>query len=238
MVPLFLSLIAVAVSPTQVPTVVPPSPTSTTAQDIQKIRDVVSQKVKEKLKQITAPSTSKLGYLGKIVQIDPNSIGFDSSGVSTTARLSSDLTIIDLKRNKAKIENLKVGQDVLILGIKDNQQNSFEAKRIIFTNPADVDNKHLVVIGKIVDISRSSPIFSLIPLNNKNTQYQIKTDTKTIINSKSGQVLLNTDLKSGDKIITILVPDPKMTKTYYVKKIIDLSFVASAATGAMPSKAP
>lgn len=222
MITLLLALATATISPT--PTLTEPTPTLTTAQDIQKIRDVVSQKVKEKLKQITAPTTTKLGYVAKIIQVDPTSISFDSSGTSQVASIGPDLTIIDSKRNKTKIENLKIGQDVLILGIKDNQQNTFEAKRIVFSNPTEVSNQHTIIIGKIVDISRSSPIFSLIPLDNKNTQYQIKSDTNTTIFTKDDIKLNSSDLKSGDKIIVVLIPDPKMSKTYYAKRITNLSY--------------
>lgn len=226
MIPFLLTLAAISITPSPTPTSLP---VTASTSDIQKIREVVSQKVMEKLKQITAPATSKLGYVAKIIQVDSGSISFETSGNTQSGAFGDDLTIIDLKRNKTKIENLKIGQDVLILGIKDNQANTFDIKRIVFTNPSEIDNQHTVVLGKIVDISRSSPIFSLIPLGNKNTQYQIKTDTKTEIVTQDESKLSSSDLKSGEKIIVILIPDPKMSKTYYAKKIINLTYTPPAS---------
>jgi len=225
MLSFLLTLAAISTTPSPTPTT---APVTASSSEIQKIREVVSQKVMEKLKQITAPATSKLGYVAKIIQVDSASISFETSGNTQNGTFGDDLTVIDLKRNKTKLENLKIGQDVLILGIKDNQANTFEIKRIVFTNPAEIDNQHTVVLGKIVDISRSSPIFSLIPLGNKNTQYQIKTDAKTQILTQEDSTLTSSDLKSGEKIIVILVPDPKMSKTYYAKKIINLSYAPPA----------
>lgn len=225
MISFLLTLAAATVSPTPQPTqLAEPSPTNTTVEEIQKIREVVQQKVKEKLKQISTPATVKQGLIGKVVQIDDKGLSIEYQSTTKTMTISDDLTLIDLKRNKTKYENLKVGQDILVLGIQDNQNNTFQAKRIVFITMPEVENNHLVVVGKIVDISRSSPVFSLIPVKNKNTQYQIKTDTKTQIVNQENTKLTSTDLKSGDKIITILVPDPKMSKTYYAVKIINQSY--------------
>ena len=49
------------------------------------------------------------------------------------------------------------------------------------------ENKNEIILGKIVDISKESPVFVLIPIKNKDIQYQIKTDAKTEIIDQENQ---------------------------------------------------
>ena len=79
------------------------------------------------------------------------------------------------------------------------------------------------IIRLIVDISSSSPVFVLIPSNNKDTQYQIKTDTKTQVILKNETKLKINDLDNGQKVIVVFSPTPENSKTYYAHKIIQLS---------------
>lgn len=219
---LSLLLAAVTLTPTPTPTEILPTPTKNVSSEV---LDIVKQKVSEKLKQITSNNVSpKQGLIGKVVEINPLGLTIEIQTSTKKMSLASDVTIIDLKRNKTKVENLKVGQDVLAMADYDSTTDSYTAKRIVFVNPKEIENPHQVVVGKIVDISRSSPVFSLIPIKNKNTQFQIKTDSKTEIVDSSNQKITLTDLKSGHKIIAIIIPDPKMSKTYYVKKIIDQDY--------------
>jgi hypothetical protein len=83
------------------------------------------------------------------------------------------------------------------------------------------------VVGKIVDISRTSPVFTLISSKDKNNLFQIKTDTKTIITDKDQGKIKYTDIKAGHKIIGILTPDEKISKTYYAIKLISLDYAIS-----------
>lgn len=203
-------------SPTNVPTKAP--------DEIQKIREVVQQKVREKLKLITQPSATPKGIVGKIIQIDANQFTLEYQNNVRTVKFDDTTVFIDISRNKSKADKLKIGQDLLAMGTFDDSNNLI-AKRIINTDLKPITTaQRVVVIGKIVDISKSSPVFALIPSKNKNIQYQIKTDTKTEIVNSTDKKIAVADLKSGQKIITILNPDEKMAKTYYAKKIINLDY--------------
>jgi hypothetical protein len=215
-------LLAAAVTTTPTP---PPTggPTPQNFDEIQKIRDVVQQKVMEKLQQITEPTLTQKGLIGKIIQIDSSTFTLEYQNNLSIVTFDTNTVFIDQKRNKIAGSQLKVGQDLLVLGLQQSA-TTFLSKRVVITDLTTIQNIPLVVIGKIVDISKISPIFSLIPTKDKNAQYQVKTDTKSeIINSQNNKISIN-DLKSGHKIIVILTPDPKMTKTYYAAKIIDLDY--------------
>ena len=135
---------------------------------------------------------------------------------------------IDSKKNKTKVENIKAGQDILAMGYS-NQYGNFEAKRIVVTDLKTIENKNEIILGKIVDISKSSPVFVLIPIKNKENQYQIKTDSKTEILDKDNNKLTLDKLKSGQKIIVVIQPDAKIAKTFYVSKIITFDTTTAQA---------
>lgn len=227
---LLIAIATITVTPT--PSVVS-TPTLTNSDEIQKIREVVQQKVKEKLKQIVAPEeSSQKGLVGKIIQIDKASLSLEYQNSLRTIKIDSAATFIDQNRNKTKLENLKIGQDILALGINDS--GNFTAKRIIVIDLKTLINSKVVAIGKIVDISKTTNIFTLIPSKNKNNLYQIKTDQKTEIFDKAQQKLTISTLKSGHKVIVVLSPDPKISKTYSALKIYDLDYTPSPT----PTKKP
>ncbi len=218
-----LSLIVLAATPTLTPSITSaPSPTST--DEIQKIREVVQQKVREKLKQITNPADSKRGLIGKIIQVDNSQITLEYQNSTKTITIDDSTTYVDLNRNKSSLDKIKIGQDALILVINDDKESKLYGKRVVLTDLKTINNTKTVVVGKIVDISKTSPIFTLIPSKNKNTLFQIKTDSKSEVYSPQNQKVALSSLKSGNKIIAILTPDVKMNKTYSALKIINLDF--------------
>lgn len=192
------------------------APTNTLSKDIEDIRNKVKEKVQEKLKQITTPTQTTKSSIGKVTETNPSQITINYQNNNQIIKISENTVFIDEKRNKIKADKIKVGQEILCMG-DINSDNSINAKRIVLINLKTIENTTQIVVGKIVDISTSSPIFVLIPSKNKDSQFQIKTDTKTeIIDNKNTKI----ELKSGQKVITIIKPDEKIQKTFYATKII------------------
>ena len=250
---LILSLILDLFSPSQIfaltatPTkIATPSSQATTSaektisEDIQKIRDAVKLKVQEKLKTITAtdsannPAASKRAIVGTIIQIDKNNLTIDYQNNTRKISFTTDTVVINIKQTKIKTDSLKVGQDILAMGYLNN--DVLEAKRIVFMDLKTIDTQDQIVVGKIVDISKSSPLLVLIPSKNKNSQYQIKTDSKTEVVSKSNQKIDVKNLVSGQKVIVVVRPDPKITKTYIATKIISTQTAPIASPTATKKK--
>ncbi len=210
--------------PHQVLAITPTITPNNDQNDIQKIREVVQQKVKEKLREITQPSDTPKGIIGNIIQIDHNQFTIEYQNNPRTIKFDETTVFIDINRNKSKADKFKIGQDILAMGTFDDP-SVLNAKRIIVIDLKSITNdQKVIVVGKIVDISKSSSIFALIPTKNKNVQYQINTDTKTEVITQTDQKISLNDLQSGQKIITILTPDKKMAKTYYSSKIINLDY--------------
>lgn len=203
---------------------VTPTPTPNTSEEVQKFKEALTQKVAEKLRQITNPTSAKKAFLAKIIQIGTDSLSVDYQNNPRTLAISSDTVYVDAKGNKIKLANIKVGQDILVLGTNDAANSTFAAKRIILVDPTTILYKKTVVIGKIVDVSRTSPIFSLIPIRNKNDLFQIKTSVKTEVLDSKYQKIKSTNLKSGQKIIAVLQPDIKISKTYSALSLINLDY--------------
>ncbi|MDD2483356.1 MAG: DUF5666 domain-containing protein [Candidatus Shapirobacteria bacterium] len=190
------------------------------------VLEMVQQKVKDMLQSTTATSTEPKSIIGTITQINSSQIIVNYKNESKTITITEETVFIDAKRNKTKIDNIKAGQDILAMGYL-NQYGNFEAKRVVITDLKTIENKNEIVLGKIVDISQSSPVFILIPIKNKEIQYQIKTDTKTEILNKDNNKLTLDKLKSGQKIVVVIQPDAKIAKTFYVSKIITIDSITA-----------
>lgn len=212
------------IEPTIVTETVEPTPTQSVSADIQKIREVVQQKVKEKLLQIISPATSKKSISGKIIEVNDTQMTIEYRSASRLILIDPTISVIDANRNKSTMAKLKIGQEVLVMGIEDTEADSFTAKRIIVTDLSKLQIKKTVTSGKIVDISKTSSILTLVPAHNKNTLFQIKFDTKTEFLSPTQDKIKQTDIKSGHRVIAILKPDEKATKTYNAVRLIDLDY--------------
>jgi hypothetical protein len=219
------SLLLPTISLSQEATIVP------TKTPNKEVLEMVQQKVKDMLQQNNSSSVdtnTPKSFIGTVSQIDPTQITINYKNEPRVITLNDETVFIDLKRNKTKIDSIKEGQDILAMGYFD-QYGNFEAKRVVITDLKTIENKNEIILGKIVDISQSSPIFVLIPNKDKNIQYQIKTDTKTEILDKDNNKLNLDKLKAGQKIIVIIQPDAKIAKTFYVSKIITMDSITAQA---------
>ena len=199
----------------------------------QEVRDKVQKIVQDKLKAIidTSEVTSdnntttnkKKGFIGKISSISGNTIVISYKDKNKTLTIDDTTTYVDAKRSKITLDKIKVDMDILAMGYSQ-KADTMDVKRILVIKMADVEPTTSYVIGQITDVSKSSSIFSLTSLSDKNIQYQIKTtDTKS--------------LEKNQKVVVIIKNDPKnKTNTYTATKIVNLT-VETTSTPA-PSKKP
>ena len=190
-------------------------------EDIQKIREVVQQKVKEKLAEITSTLTGKKAFIGTIQSIDGNNITISYNNQQFRLQVDVDTVFIDSKRNKTGLDKISVDQAVLAMGFL-NESQVLETKRLIIVPAATLLEKKHTIVGKIVDISQEASVFVLIPNQNKDNQYQIKTDSKTKIIKKDKTNIKLDQLENGQTLIVIFSPTQTNSKTYYAHQIIKL----------------
>ncbi|MDD2225028.1 MAG: DUF5666 domain-containing protein [Candidatus Shapirobacteria bacterium] len=236
---LFLSFIFSLFSPNQIFAKEATIAASTSDKNLtEEVRQMVSKKVKEIQQNDTGSSSvstnTPKAIVGTISKIENNQITITNKNNSKIITTTDNTVFIDAKKNKIKIDNLKSGQVILSMGYYD-QYNSFEAKRIIITASNAIENKNEIVFGKIADISQTSNVLVLIPIKNKNIQYQIKTDSKTKIIDKNENILTINKLKSGQKVIAIIQPDTKTANTFNVFQIITLD---SSSDSTSPTPTP
>jgi len=176
-------------------------------------------------------------FFGSITQINDSQIIINIQNQSKTLKLNEKITYIDAKRQKSKLANFKVGQTILAMGYINDDDNIVDCRRIIATESKSVENNTQVITGKIVDVSQSqtSPIFVLIPFQNKNGQYQIKTDAKTETLDISQKKLKSTDvIVNSKKVIVIIKPETQSSQTFYASKIITLDISQSPTPTVKP----
>lgn len=191
---------------------------SSSATDIQSIREVVQQKVKEKLNIITTPSSKPKCSFGIIKKITETQIEINQNNDNKTIVLTNETVFVNLKKIKISLKEIKAGDEILAIGYI-NSQNQLEAKRIVVIELKKIKNNTQIINGQIVDVSQNSPVFIVVPLDNKNNQYQIETDSKTI-----------KKIATGQKIIAAIKPDEKITNTFNLVKIISSTSTSTNPT--------
>lgn len=205
---------------------VEPTPTQAPKQEV---LDLVTKKVKEMLNQEpTTVSTGPKSFIGTISQKSDSQLTINYQNQDKIILVDTDTVVINAKKTKIKFSDLKSGQSILALGYLD-AQNQLTAKRVIITDLKTIENNDQVVIGIISDISKSTSILSIIPIKNKNTTYQITTDSKTKIINKDNSENKLSSLTKGQKVIIIIKPDIKLQQTFYTTKIIVQSKTSTSA---------
>lgn len=235
----FLSLFLSLFSPNQIFAKEATVAASTSDKNLtEEVRQMVAKKVKEIQENDTNSSplstNTPKAIVGTISKIEKNQIIVSNKNNSQVVSITDNTVFIDAKKNKIKIDSLKSGQVILSMGYYD-QYNNFEAKRIIITTSEAIENKNEIIFGKIADISQTSNVLVLIPIKNKNIQYQIKTDLKTKIIDKDENTLTINKLKSGQKVIAVIQPDAKTANTFNVFQIITLD---SSSSSTSPTPTP
>jgi len=197
-------------------------PTPTVTSEIQKFREIIQEKVKAKLQEINqeVQTDPKRGYIGTITKIESTQISLSTKDKNRTIILSPNTVYLNNKSIKIKSTDLKIGQEILVIGVLDDQQN-LSAKRIIVTTIKSSQNLKTIVLGQVIDISTMYSLMAIIPISNKNTQYQVKTDTKNLqIISKTGEKLTLKDISKGKKIIVISTSVSPSGQTLTAEKIV------------------
>jgi hypothetical protein len=202
--------------------------TITQENKIEDVKDILKQIVKETSgdnSDTVAQEVSQQpkSFFGTITQVDTDQIKINIKDQSKTLYITKDTTFVNNKKQKGKITDFKSGQTIIAMGyLKDDQ--SLDCRRIVYTESKTVENTNQIVTGQIVDVSQSqtSPIFVIIPTQNKNNQYQIKTDSKTeIVDLKNAKSTSAKTIVTSKKVIVIIQPDTKLINTFYATKIID-----------------
>ena len=207
-------------TPVRAETATDPTPI-TQADKVEDVKNIVKQIVKGTSDEVSSQPKS---FFGNITQIEDTQIRISFQNEAKTLYIDSETTFVNSSKKQGKISDFKVGQTIIAMGYL-NQDQSLDCRRLVYTDSKDIENNNQIVTGQIVDVSQSqtSPIFVLIPIQNKNSQYQVKTDSKTeFTDFKNEKLASNKILTAGKKVTLIIQPDSKLANTFYATKVIDL----------------
>jgi len=188
------------------------SPTEIENDDIEKIRQVVKDKVMEKIDQIVNKPNQKIGWLGTIISIDSNNIELENIQQTNQKIIVEDnATIINTKKQKVKLEDLKVDQIIIAMGYLDTDGNLL-AKRILITNISLDNLRDTIISATVTDISQTTN--NLINFK----VYQIKSDKN------------NTKIEKNQKIMAVIKPEKKDSNTWLILSYKDISSPTPTST--------
>lgn len=212
-----------------------------TPESEEKTKDIVNI-VKQIVNNNTSPtpplSSQPKSFFGNITQMDDNTITINYKNKNQLVGINDETTYIDSKRNKSKFINFKIGQEILAMGYL-NEDQSLDCKRIVATEMKSIANDNQTITGQIVDISKETSVFTLTPNYNKNNPFQIKTDSKTkFVDINNEKIVSTKAITNGNKVISIINPDAKLTQTFYASKIIVLDSPNDKVAQANPSPTP
>ena len=195
-------------------------PSKSLDENIENLRENIQEKVKEKLSEITDNEKPhpKKAYVGTITDINETELKIKNGENNYEFTIAEDATFANLKLAKIKLSDLKIGQNVLVLSL--NKDTLIYAKRIIQVDPEKLENKRLTISGTIADISTTDSVFTFIPANNGGKEMQMKYSDKTEIRSRENKVIKFSDLKKGQKIISVC--NQAQNQSYSTLRLISL----------------
>lgn len=183
---------------------------------------MIQEKVREKLQEISQGETDpKKAIIAAITKIEGGSLFFNTQSLIKEATVDENTVYIGLKQNKIKFSDLKVSQEVLVIGLLD-QDGKLLVKRLILTPQKSFQNLKVIIFGQVVDISTSSPVLVVIPYSDKNSQYQIKYTNNTTVLTKTGKKITTESIKKGQKIAVVATPDSLSRQSLISEKIVTL----------------
>lgn len=202
-------VLAQSITPTPSPTDLTPTPSDSEDNDIEKIRQVVKDKVMEKIDQIVNKPNQKIGWLGTIISIDSNNIELENlQKISQKIIVEDEATIINTKKQTVDLEDLKVDQIIIAMGYLDIEGNLL-AKRILITNISLDTLKNTIISATVTDISQTTNIITLVTKDRK--VFQIKSDKNTA------------KIEKNQKIMAVIKPEKKDSNTWLVLDYKDIS---------------
>lgn len=248
---LVISLLSLAILPSQVLAV---SPTalgqaikeevqerieniaSPAADQVEGIRNAVKEKVQENLAEMKLGL--KRAVVGEISEISNSTITVSTLFGKQQVKVTDETKFVGQNRKDIKLTDLEIGNSIIALGYL-NGDKILEAKRIIvFTKPKITARK--VAFGKITDISLDEKLLT-IKNERKGDIFSVEVNDKTVITKKvdgSVKVVKLADLKINDWVVTIGTVSEDEDKIIFAKLIHVIPGLSKPSPTASPKVTP
>lgn len=197
--------------------------TATDSGSVNEIRQAVKEKVNQKLEQV---ARRPVGVVGTIQDLTNNIMAI--SITDQKINFSTDSTTkYERVPGKRAIErsDLAIGDSVLVKGIHDTSQNTFEAQTVQVIPEPQVPER-TYKLGTISQVNRTS-----VTLTDGDQQWTINFDQSTDIfnraDSSALKTIKSTELKAEQIIAVVGTPDAKKKQT--LKSLVILILKAAPA---------
>jgi len=212
------------------------TPSSTSIEEIQKIRQAVQEKVQEKLSGLVSVFSDKKAFIGQITQKDEVNIELSYQGSIKKLTIDPETVVIGKNKSKSNIDELEVGQEILAMGSL-SQSQTLETKRIVVVDLNTLQPEYQLISGLVVDVSQTTPTLSLSSFADKDSQYQINYTTKTVLVGIDGKKRTSTQILPSQRVSVLGTIDKKNSKIISATKLIFLDPPVTPTPTAEPTKA-
>jgi len=177
-----------------------------TDEEVKEIREVVQEKVKEKIQEIK-DKIEKKGYVGILREMTDSTLTLETLNGEKIVQIATQAAIIDANRKEIKAKELEIDQKIICMGTLD-ENKILQAKRIVVVpTPTKILPKRQAFTGKIEKIDFKTKIITLTHLKKSTQQYIIKVEKNTKFLQGKFE-----DLKIGN-ILVIISSQTKESET-------------------------
>jgi hypothetical protein len=212
------------------------SPTGELKEKVQEIRQLVKEKVQEKLAEIKNRE-QKRAYVGEISAITGSTITLETKRGTKNVLVNEETNIVGPQRKTLKVTDLKVGDTIIAMGTVD-PDGVMTAKRIVVVpKPPKAPPLRRAVFGRVKEIDKNKQILTVVHLKKEEVSFQVKASDKTRITKKLDGKMQKIDFSKiviGDRLAAVGTWDE--TNQILTAKIIHV--IPGKATGQILTPTP
>lgn len=192
-------------------TSIPVSAQQETSPATSSVRDLVRERVKAKIDNLTQ---KPMALVGTLEQIADSTLEIKNAGgkvlLASTSKDTLYYRVTDGKKKEIKFDELVIGEFIVTMGYR-NGKDILDAKRVVVYDKKPTSNKESAY-GVVTSISKG-----VVTIKHPKTGdvWTIKTNKKTVITGKvegKMQEINIEDVKEGDRIVAVGTRDTKATQ--------------------------
>ncbi|MBM3209393.1 hypothetical protein FJZ40_03825 [Candidatus Shapirobacteria bacterium] len=176
---------AIVIDDTASPTGTLSVPTGSLKEKVQEIRQLVKEKVQERIEEIKKNGTRR-AYVGQIATINSTegTLTVDTKKGTRSVTTNEETKIVDAKRQPVEFSSLKVDDLIIAMGIV-NEEDVMTAKRIVvMAKPKTPPPNRRAIHGQVTQIKSAEKTVTITRLPKKDLNYTIKATNETKITKK------------------------------------------------------
>ena len=153
--------------------------------------DLIKQKVDERIEKAVsnAEEATKQAFVGEIEEIANATLTLKTTSGEEKTKVAEDATILNSDRDEIDLEDLEIGEKVIVMGYMDDQ-GILEARRVVVIEEFQTSESE-AIFGIVTDISSEEKILTV--KTKDETLYTVEMDSEVEISQT-----LNGDKETAD----------------------------------------